>query len=263
MTIVSDMIRRAYRKSNLIPIGATPTTAEQAEGLELLDTILVSTVGSEIGEQLDTIVVGNNNISRPQGYPWYNQVPDNNNWFLPPNVRMALNLTAAQTVYLDPNPNDGQRFGVLDKSGNIATYPLTVVANGRTLKGLPSIVFNTNGENSEYLYREDLGDWVKITPLAPSDIFPMPDEFDDFFIIALAMQLNPSNSVDTDPEMIGRYNKLNRQISARYRQHVQMGSELGLLRTPGTRYRYWGNDAFGNSAFNSGYPYPWNYRYLG
>src|SRR4051812_13382736 len=160
MTLVSDIIRRAYRKSNLIPIGAVPSVNEQAEGLELLNTILLSTVGSEAGEQLDTMVIGNNGISRPQGYPWYNQVPDNNNWFVPSNVRMALNLTAAQTVYLDPNPVDGQRFGVLDKSGNLATYPLTVIGNGRTVSNSATTVFNVNGENSEYFYREDLGDWV-------------------------------------------------------------------------------------------------------
>jgi hypothetical protein len=176
---------------------------------------------------------------------------------------MSLNLTAPQTVYLSPNPTDGQRFGVQDKSNNLATYNLTVVGNGQTVTGLTSLVFNTNGENSEYIYREDLGDWVKIDPLGLTDVWPMPDEFDDFFIIALAMQLNPRNSVDLDQQTANRYTKMLRQVNARYRQHIQMGSEIGLIRTPGTRYRYWDNSAFGNAAFNSGYPYPWNYRYLG
>jgi hypothetical protein len=75
MTLVSEIIRDAYRESNLIAITADPTSEEETEGLRLLNRIVSGTYGIDAGEELQVVPIGNNNISRPADYPYYNQVP--------------------------------------------------------------------------------------------------------------------------------------------------------------------------------------------
>lgn len=259
MTLVSQIIKDAYREASLISITATPTDLELAEGLLLLQRFVSSVIGNEQGEQIDTIDIGKNNISRPQGFPYYDQVPDQVNWFVPPNTRLALNLTAPLTVYLDPVPTDGQRFAFYDLSGNLVTNALTVNSNGRNIEGVPSKTFSTNSINRQYIYRDDTGNWSLVNPLAAADEFPFPVDFDDFFVTGLAMRLNPRNSLATDPSTQANYTQAMRKFMARYRQHREVGSELALLRTLGLgwRRRYWtDSNSIATSAFNSGYPFP-------
>ena len=260
MTLVSTIIRDAYRESNLIAITAQPTEAERDEGLSLLNRLLASVFGTDAGEQLDGLVIGRNNIDRPSGYPWYEQVPDTTDWFVPANTRLFLNLTSAQTIWLSPNPIDGQRWAFIDKSANLATFPLTVEGNGRTIEGLTSKVYNTNSQLREFIYREDLGNWQVVTPLEADDEFPFPTEFDDKFIIELAARLNPRNAVATAAESTQRYIVVNRNFKARYRQSNEWGSELGLVRLPSMRRRFITDTRFGNATFDSGYPYPFGGR---
>lgn len=260
MTLVSDIIRDAYRESNLIAIGTEPSGAQSNEALRLLNRIVSSVYGNEEGEELTAFMLGRENISRPEGYPWYNQAPGWD-WFVPPNSRLVCNLSDPLTVYLSPNPDDGARFGVQDISGNLATNPLTVMGNGRNVGGATSLVFNTDGVNAEYMFRADLGDWVVVSPLEGPDLWPFPDEFDDMFVVSLAMRLNPRNDVQTSQESLAALKRSTIQFKARYRQHREVGSELGLIKTPGTR-RQWGYDGRqGEFAFNSGYPFPWGFRW--
>lgn len=262
MTLVSEIIRDAYRESNLIAISADPTADEIEEGLRFLNRLVSSVYGNEAGDQLQPIVIGRNNIDRPQGFPWYDQVPDQTDWFVPQNVRMVLNLTEPQTVWLDPNPQDGQRFGIQDKSGNLASFNFTIEGNGRTIDNDQNLVINTNGANMTFMYRQDTGDWAIVTPLLISDTFPFPPEFDDMFIIGLAMRLNPRHAVEVDPQSVQAYQRSFRQFGARYQQVAVMFSELGLIRTKGNQEQYFDDTRLGNSLFNSGYAMMWGgYRW--
>lgn len=262
MTLVSEIIRDAYRESNLIAISADPTTDEVDEALRLLNRIVASVYGNEAGEQLIPLVIGRNNIDRPQGFPWYDQVPPEADWFVPMNSRLVLNLTSAQTVYLDPNPQDGQRFGVQDKSGNLATYNFVIDPNGRTIEDTLSLTLNTNNANVTFMYRQDTGNWARVTPLETSDTFPFPPEFDDLFITSLAMRLNPRHAVEADAQSVQAYTRSLRQFTARYAQTQVVWSELGMIRLTGGQQPYVSDTRYGNSQFNSGYPYgrggyPW------
>lgn len=257
MTLVSDIIRDAYRESDLLAISADPTAYEMDEGLRLLNRLVSSAYGNEMGEQLDPLPLGRNNINRPQGYPWYDQVPDWQDWFVPPNCRTVLNLTAPLTVYLDPNPEDGTRFAIQDMSGNLSTYPFTVSANGRLIEGAEIKVYNTDSIASEFFYRQDTGNWAKVTPLDLADTFPFPIDFDDYFVIGLSFRLNPRHAVEADPQSVQAYNRSGTQFKARYRQHSFVWSDLALIRTPGSKKRYYDNTRYGNSLFNSGWAYPW------
>jgi hypothetical protein len=49
VTLASSIISDAYRESNLVPLVGTLTTAEQGEGLRLLNNLVLSVMGNEVG----------------------------------------------------------------------------------------------------------------------------------------------------------------------------------------------------------------------
>lgn len=255
MALVSQIITDAYRESNLIALGASPTAAQSAEALRLLDQVVSSMFGHEMGEQLDDLPIGSNNISRPSGFPWSNTTLAGE-WVVPKNARLILNLTAPLTVYLNPMPDAGSFFGIMDLSNNLATYPLTVMANGRTIGGATSLVVNTNATASTYFYRHDIGDWVLISPLATTSTFPFPKGFEPLFTILLAQRLNPRYGATMAPESQAILARGLTAFKARYRQHIQSASDPALRLLPSRKRGQIMDSRYAAAAFNSGYPYP-------
>jgi len=259
MTTVSQIITDAYRKSNLVSIGTDPTTAQQTEALRYLNRLVKSVFGNEAGNQLTAFPLGSNNISRPGGYPWWGNEPSND-WFVPKNIRTILNLTSSINLYLHPDPDDGTRFALIDASNNLDTYPVTIYGNGRLFEGATTLGINTAGYDAEWFYRADLGNWQKYAPLATSDTFPFPEEFDNFFIIGLAMELNPSYGQTVDEQAQASFSRSRNQLRARYKQNVPQRSELALIRSPivsSDRY-LWGNSDWlynPTSMFDKGWPW--------
>jgi hypothetical protein len=260
MTLVSQIITDAFRVSNTIPLNADPTAPQQVEALRFLNRQVKSVLGNEIGDALTAFPIGRHGITRPAGYPWWNTVPDND-WFVPENTRTILNIdTSGINLYLHPDPDDGARFAAIDTSGTLATYPVTVYGNGRTIETAASITLNTNGLDSEWFYRGDLGNWQKYSPIILTDTFPFPEEFDDYFITLLAIRLNPSYGTTLDDQTSMIFKRSQSQIRARYSQNVQARSELGLTRpakVAADRDR-WGNDYWlynPNGMFDKGWPW--------
>ena len=70
MTTVAQIVKKAYRESNLISINASPTTAQQEEALELLNEIIPSTLAMEGAGPLIPFPLGQNNIEVPAAWPW-------------------------------------------------------------------------------------------------------------------------------------------------------------------------------------------------
>lgn len=259
MTTVTDIIKYAFRQSNLIPVGGTPTDAETTEALYYLNTIVSSATGNEIGDPFVSFPIGRNGIQRPAGYPWWNTVPDNN-WFVPKNTRIMLNLDSVVELWLHPDPNDGTRFAVIDVLRNLSSYPVVVHGNGRTIEGSTSITLNTDGTDSEWLYRADTGDWVKYAPLVIGDEFPFPKDFDDYFITLLAMRLNPSYGIAIDPQSVETLKNGKSQIRARYAQVMPQRSELALIRPAklAADRDLWGSSYWlyqPNQMFDKGWPW--------
>lgn len=260
MTTVTSIISDALRETNLTPLGVTPTQPQLDEGFRLLSGIVTSVLGNEAGENFKSFPLGRNGINAPRGYPWWdNQLPANVH--LPFNIRLMCNLDGAGTVNLHPKPHDGARMGVVDVSQSFDLFPLTVNGNGRSIEGEESMVYSTAGLIREWIYREDLGDWVVVIPLVENGNMPWPPEFDDMFIIMLAMRLNPRYGQIMHPASVERLKQVTSQFSARYKQDDSvMPSENGL--TYLTHYnRYWGYGAFNRTygdpdvAFNAGWPY--------
>lgn len=271
MTTTSQIIIDAYRQSNLLALSATLANAQFDEALRYLNRIVKSVSGNEVGELLENMAIGRNDISRPQGFPFYDRTPGNN-WFVPKNTRLMCNITSPLTVYLNPMPDDGSRFGVIDMSNDFATSPLTVVANGRLIDGAISEVLNVSGFVGEWLYRDDIGSWMQYAPLVytPDTVpvvdttFPFPEEFDDFFITMLAMRINPAYGAQVDQQSNAILMRTQKQLKSRYTQHRFVPTESGIWRTPDVSAdrKQWGygTGSYDSTAeFNTGRPYGQGY----
>lgn len=253
MTLVSEIITDAYRETDIISINATPTAAELAEGLRLLNRVRLSVIGNEAGENLEEYPIGRNNVDAPSGFP-YDQDYLYQDWFLPVNKRAVMNLETPFTLRLHPKPNDGARFGIVDASLNFATNPVTIDGNGRLVDGATSVVLNTNGYSGTWFYSAATATWDLVdASVLLADVWPFPPEFDSLFVTMLALRINPRHSLQMDPQSLAEYRRVLGQFKARYRQTVWANSELGLRRLSyGSGNRM--HDQFGNGTdeFNVG-----------
>lgn len=229
MTLVSEIISDAYRLSNITRIGSNPTSAQETEGLRYLNRIVKAVFGYEVGEPFIPFPIGDNGITRPSEYPGWTNTPSGD-WFVPKNIRVMLNLSAPVDLYLHPEPDDGSRFAALDVIGNLSTNNVTIHGNGRLIEGATTLTLDTDSYNAEWFYRADTGNWVKYADLTTTDTFPFPTEFDDYFVITLAIRLNPAYGAGLDPQSQIIYNRAKGHLTSRYYQKIEVGSELGLVR---------------------------------
>lgn len=214
MTLVSSIIQQAYRESNIKARVAPITSDESAEALVLLQNIVMSTMGDEVGYKLeDWDVQSASNITEPTGVTL--TAPQAAAWIVAPSARLICNLAAPLTLVLDPKPMDGQTFAVIDAAGGFATNNLTLNGNGR----LPiSNVLNTNGFSGQWMYRADTATWTAITNFLTTDQFPFPQDFDDYFIISLALRIDPRNGKQLGQSSAARMEQQRLQLVDRYRQ---------------------------------------------
>lgn len=260
MTLISQIITDAFRQSNLISINTPVNTAQSTEALRLFNRVLASVYGFEVGEKLFEFPLGNLNTSRPQGFPFYGNSPPAD-WFVPVDTRLVCNLTAPTTVYLHPMPDDGARLGMSNPAQNLATNPLTLDSNGRSIEGGESVVLNTNGIARTWTYRQDLSMWMKTSDVLLTDLMPFPEEFDDWFVTMLAMRLNPAYGTQMDQQSVETLKRASRQFKSRYNIVRPTQAELGLQRMPNTtqdRYRWtWNTGGFYDptASFNAGWPF--------
>ncbi len=214
MRLVSDIIFSAYRDANSVSINATLSPAEQAQGLSRMQSLVASIFGNEIGENLNDWPLGN--YGRDPQYS-INLDPE---MLVRPRINSRLIATAeeARTVYMPGYPSDGARTALIDPYARLAAYPVTLDGNGRTIEGVATLALNTNSLSRVWLFRGDLGDWVRVTDLGSFSQMPFPTEFDDYFILSLAMRINPTFGRSMSPESAKRFRQQQQQIYARYAQ---------------------------------------------
>ncbi len=220
MTIISQIITDAYRESNLIALGTTPNDAEKAEALRRLQSIILASIGNEAGEPLETV-----------DYP--PTVPEFDPGYTLSNVRLAITEGTPVTIVFPLNPLDGARMGVIDPLDFLPTTPVVLDGNGRTIEGSPTITLVTAVGLPTWFYRADMGDWIRLTDFSDdTDEMPFPQEFDDFFVVSLAMRINPRYGRQLDPMTLSTMNSIRTKLRARYKQNKPMPSELALWINP-------------------------------
>lgn len=234
MTLASDIIQAGFREGNLIGVGLTPSAAELAEALPLLNRFINGIFGWEMGENLRDWPVPASQITAtlPTSYP---QNASNNpqnaaqayQYQRPStNVRIVFGCIT-DTVYFPSNPQDGSRMAVVQGSGaagGVAGAVLTINGNGRFIDGAATATFTagnpltTVAAAKAWIYRADLGQWKICTDVIATDQMPFPPDLDDFFICGIAKRLAPRYtkvvSAETEKTMITTLKRL----KARYRQ---------------------------------------------
>ena len=238
MTIASAIIFSALRESNLIGVNSTPTTGQSNEALSRLNAIVASVFGYEVGEKLEDWPVGAVGVTTC-GPTFWSAL----RWRRPhSNVRLVVNHDEAETITLPAYPDDGVRLALIDVGQNLATYPITLDADGRRIEDATTLTLNTNGESRAWLYRADLGNWIRIDSLTADSELPIPPEYDDAFITMLAMRLNPRYGRQITQETATAMERSMNQLRARYAQRVVTPADIGVLRPTAQVYNanlYW------------------------
>jgi hypothetical protein len=212
MTTIAQLITDAYQYNNLVALTSIPTAEEQDKGLRYFNRIFRGVFGSELGDSLSESNVGFSTGSE----------------LVVPNTRYLCNANSSKVFRLPPTPRDGSQFSVQDVSNTFATHPATVDPNGRKIEGTFSLLLNDAGFSGHWFYRADLGDWLKISSLETDSLFPLPEEFEEFFIIMLALRLNSSEGLASSPELSAIMRDVSKKFRARYRQTTTAELDLGL-----------------------------------
>lgn len=235
MATLRKIITDAYRESGIIQKGTVPDAEQMQEGLDKLLMIIENVFGQEVGSDYQDINYGDNGAVNSYSIDSNREVFLENS-YARPSYRLLVNSASARTVYLDPNPYEGARFSVIDVGQNFTTAPLTVVADTRRIEGERQVVLNTDGAVVSWFYRADLGEWVKLSPLSLDSQSPFPSQFDDYFIMKLAVRMHPRYLVQTAAETISNYREIERKFRTRYSTTQEMNSETALYRLRGHRY---------------------------
>lgn len=228
MTTIAQIITDAYQANNLIALSATPTAAEQATALRTVNRMFKSLFGNEIGDKLSDGVLSVGGIT----YPDYAYSYPINTFNIRANTRIINSSTAAVTVYMPTNPQGGSRVSFVDLTGTLTTYPVTVNGSGRFVESALTKVLSTNLETDDWFYRDDLAAWQKVSSLALTDSFPLPEEFEELFVSMLVLRLDPAKNVTFDEQIGFIMKQMVRKLRSRYRQTIEQPSEIGILRTP-------------------------------
>lgn len=229
MTTIRQIIIDSFREAGIIATGDEPDADQLDESLRRLNTLYKSLFGAELGEPLNPVNYGTQGLTNSFALD-EDRSSEIDSMYVPNNSRLIFNIGAATTLYLPPNPRDGARFGIIDNGGNLATYNVTVNANGRKIESGNTLTLNTNSLNREWFYRADLGNWARVIDLATGDDSPLPGEFDDFLVTLLAFRINPRYGAETNQNMIEILKRMRRLFRARYRQIEEQPSEAGLYR---------------------------------
>lgn len=204
----------AYRESNVIAVGKSPSTNQETEALRLFNRVVKAALGNDAGERLRDWPLGDyGRQTMDQDRLSTIQVAN------PPiNSRLLHTAESAITVYFPPNPSDGSRMAVLDPYVRLATYNVTLDGNGRTIEATATVTLDTDSTSREWFYRADLGDWVRVSDLATTDELPFPGEFDDYFIIMTAIRLSPRYGRKLTEETATILKQQRRNFVSRYLQ---------------------------------------------
>lgn len=217
MTTIRQLVNDAYRENGISQIGTSVTAEQLDEGVRRLSALILSMYGNEMGEPLTPFPIGNAGVMANYANQ-YDNAQYISSYSIPANSQLIVNGGSGYTVYLNPQPQDGERVSVLDVSQNFTTNPFTLDANGRRIGNDRTAVLDENGSARSWFYRADLGSWVEVTSLDADSDSPFPTEFDDLLSTSLAMRLFPRYQEQTKQETMMFHKRAKSQFRSRYRQ---------------------------------------------
>lgn len=245
MTTARNIVRRGFREDNLIPVGKAPTVDELAEGLELLNSFMLSVYGYELGEPMEDWVAPQPQRTAPvtANYPQMpyplgsdfmaNPTPLSTDATLniypypPPNSRIVWGGNDLR-VYMPEAPRPGSRIGLLQGSGAASNPPigsqLILDGNGRKIE-LPdgssiadTVTILNPTTPAHWFYRADIGVWRAIRDVLIDEEIPFPPEYDDFWIGALSIRLAPRYSKTVSEDTKNNTGRMLAKMRGEFRQ---------------------------------------------
>ena len=234
MTQTSDIILAAFRESIQDPL-QHPSPTEYAQAMVRLKSIVTSVYGAEIGETLSDWAVGAE--GEADADPNWTQ----ETWQYPTaSSRIVVQLAESETVYLPEQPDDGSRVAAIDPNGLLSgALTLTLDGNGRGIgatvaAATDTYVMDAANETLELLYRADLGIWLVVSTLTDTGDFPFPEVYDDFFILMLAMRINPRYGRTLNEQQVLFLERAQGQMRAQYRQRRTVAVDAALRARTGS-----------------------------
>ena len=116
-----------------------------------------------------------------------------------------------------------------------STAPVTLHGNGRRIEGASQLVgLPENGgvpatlHGRSWLYRADLGDWIRLEVLGTDSRVPLPPEFEDLLVCGLALRLAPRFGTTPDPLIAARHTDMLDRLKKRYKQSERLPSTMEL-----------------------------------
>lgn len=227
MATCRDIITDAFAELGDIAPGDELSARDASLGLRRLNALLLDLKGAGIGERLSDFDTTVQTLTAP---------------YTPLNVRLLVASGSGTGFDFPYEPQNGSRFAVVDVDNTFASAPVTLRRNGRKVQGSASdLVCNTAGFNREWIYRDDLADWQRVTSLEIGDTFPLADDCRDAFAIVLAVRISPTSGLAVTQGTAAALPRAMGVLKARHRQRIVAWAENAILRT-------------GRQSFGEGWP---------
>lgn len=254
----SDIITRAYRADNIIPLGKAPSTAEMAEGLQNYQMFVASLFGNDIGRLLQPWETPPAPTSRyPSRFPLYPENPsvafinEEQIWRNPPpNSNIITNAAIGGSVYFPPTPSNGAQMALINVGADFVTNPLVLDGNGRLIEGAATLTISAAPTGPiVWFYRDDLANWVRVTDLAIDSDSILPSKFDDFMVCGMAVYISGTNGVTPPPDVQLRAKRGHTLLKTTYYQTAPGATfpgawRFGSYQAYGTPWRFGGAGSF-------------------
>lgn len=254
MTTLQPIITQGYRELNLVAGGKSLSAVQLDEGLLLLLNVIDVTICGDAGENLRDWPLGDYGRQALERYNLSLQCYQNPRI----NCRMIAVNEQAMTVYLPVKPSDGTVMAIVDPFERLSAFPVTLDGNGRVIENQASIVLDVDGTDRKWLYRADLGKWIRLTDLAIGDEMPFPKTWDFFFSIELALRLSGRSGRAITAATAAVYKKLRERFVNKYLQSDILDREWSFDREFMSTQAYgisW--DGGSNLEFSRGGNGPW------
>lgn len=244
MTAVSEIIEDAFYKAGLTTETQHATPTQTRRAMTTFAAMVKFLYGPVAGENLAPWPIGNygrTTLSRTS--------IDEQTWRFPPiNSNIVAVNENAFTGYFPVNPSDGARIGIIDPFNRLATVPVTLDGNGRTIEGASQVVLNVNGTNRTWFYRADTGNWARLNPLTLTDEMPFPEMFDEMFKLLLAADLNPIYGKNMGAMQLQFLKEYRQQFTARYVQSAPLMINPEVSLTSRQSYETWQDYWYGGGT---------------
>lgn len=200
MTRVKDIVINAFREIGILNENNFPTYSQGIQAVELYNRIIRNMIGGNAGKRLTNWKISSD-------------LPN-----LIDNSRIVTDNKSPKTLTLPSNPNDGAQLAVVDPYATLDKYPVTLVANDYPIENQSELVLNKPSSFLHWMYREDLAQWIRLTPLSPEDIQPFPEMYDEMFQIFLGVRLGVRYSQEVSQASLNIFTATMKDFISRYTQ---------------------------------------------